>query len=630
MDLNDPALIALVDRLGSARLVRLSREAPAAVPIVQSALRAAEAAATSPERLERLVAALSDDRETAVAAIGELRHTGSAGVGFCIARITETDDPQVRARLREALVALDPISRPAVFAAATSEDTALQAEAAYALGRLAELERLSTPLAAALVAGPALSSDDEDAANASRWAYSELTGRPLTLSQARSLINGSIDELLAGSLPFIPDGDGMIAWPPYPAEERQPRLPGDVAKQLAAGLAASLTALDPGDSRARRLALLMALETGGSDGVDELPTHYLSDVLSEALDRGFYQAASACCEALGERGDLAALATSGGRPAPLSRALMAPHPLTRFAAVQAILAVNSQEPFPGSSAVRDTLAYFASATGQRRAVVAMPQLARAGEIAGWLNGVGYRATPVNQGVDVVRLASESPDTELVVLDLGVIRPNARETLFRLRRTPTTALTPVVLLAADGRLADALRIAEEHGGETGRVLAIARPHSADSVAGLVNRTAAITPADWPDATTRTSQAAEAREAIAQLLENGPSYLGVRELAGRLISTTYEADSAALSTLLGLGTPESQRRLLDTASLEARPLEQRQAAAEAFAQSVARHGVLLTTAQIRQQYDRYNASSTAPAATQQVLGRLLDMIEGARTP
>ena len=50
-----------------------------------------------------------------------------------------------------------------------------------------------------------------------------------------------------------------------------------------------------------------------------------------------------------------------------------------------------------------------------------------------------------------------------------------------------------------------------------------------------------------------------------------------------------------------------------------------AAEAFRASVAAHGVLLTTDQILAQYDRYNASETADAATQKVLARVLDVIE-----
>jgi hypothetical protein len=41
------------------------------------------------------------------------------------------------------------------------------------------------------------------------------------------------------------------------------------------------------------------------------------------------------------------------------------------------------------------------------------------------------------------------------------------------------------------------------------------------------------------------------------------------------------------------------------------------------------VLLTTDQILLQYNRYNASETADADTQRVLGSLLDTIESRRT-
>ena len=55
------------------------------------------------------------------------------------------------------------------------------------------------------------------------------------------------------------------------------------------------------------------------------------------------------------------------------------------------------------------------------------------------------------------------------------------------------------------------------------------------------------------------------------------------------------------------------------------DDRSAAADAFTESVRTHGILLTTDQIRRQYDRYNLSATAPEETQAVLGRLLDAIE-----
>jgi hypothetical protein len=66
----------------------------------------------------------------------------------------------------------------------------------------------------------------------------------------------------------------------------------------------------------------------------------------------------------------------------------------------------------------------------------------------------------------------------------------------------------------------------------------------------------------------------------------------------------------------------------ASVNALPIAQRQIAAQGFAAAVSRRGVNLTASQILQQYDRYNASEQLPAETQQVLGALLDTLEGAK--
>jgi hypothetical protein len=63
----------------------------------------------------------------------------------------------------------------------------------------------------------------------------------------------------------------------------------------------------------------------------------------------------------------------------------------------------------------------------------------------------------------------------------------------------------------------------------------------------------------------------------------------------------------------------------ASQPGRPLEDRQAAAEAFADAVQRRGLLLTRSEILLQYDRYNRSESLDAGTQQVLGQILDAIE-----
>jgi hypothetical protein len=74
-------------------------------------------------------------------------------------------------------------------------------------------------------------------------------------------------------------------------------------------------------------------------------------------------------------------------------------------------------------------------------------------------------------------------------------------------------------------------------------------------------------------------------------------------------------------------ESQRALVEEASRFTQPLALRQAAAAAFRQSIEKHGILLTTEEIRRQYRRYNESEKQDAATQHVLGLILDCLEAA---
>src|SRR4029453_19434017 len=79
------------------------------------------------------------------------------------------------------------------------------------------------------------------------------------------------------------------------------------------------------------------------------------------------------------------------------------------------------------------------------------------------------------------------------------------------------------------------------------------------------------------------------------------------------------------LPGFGTPRSQTALVDFASQQTRDLAERQAAAASFAAAIKNRGLLLTQAQIAEQYVRYNASERQDKPTQELLASILDAIE-----
>jgi hypothetical protein len=128
--------------------------------------------------------------------------------------------------------------------------------------------------------------------------------------------------------------------------------------------------------------------------------------------------------------------------------------------------------------------------------------------------------------------------------------------------------------------------------------------------------------------RTAQAFQALTWIATLLETGHPYdefLRDADFAGESL---YDEKlfEPSLKLLAVLGTAGSQRTLVNFASDPSVELASRQQAAQAFAANVQRNGMLLTPTEITAQFDRYNASESADRGTQQVLGHLLDVLEG----
>ena len=103
--------------------------------------------------------------------------------------------------------------------------------------------------------------------------------------------------------------------------------------------------------------------------------------------------------------------------------------------------------------------------------------------------------------------------------------------------------------------------------------------------------------------------------------------LRRVQDAVLAALYNPKLAAkaVAVLANLNSAESQRALVEVASRFTLPLELRQAAATAFRQNTQKYGILLTTDEIRRQYRRYNESENMDAATQHVLGLILDCLE-----
>lgn len=88
---------------------------------------------------------------------------------------------------------------------------------------------------------------------------------------------------------------------------------------------------------------------------------------------------------------------------------------------------------------------------------------------------------------------------------------------------------------------------------------------------------------------------------------------------------ELASESIEVLAELATPSAQKALVNFASESSRSVADRSDAVKAFSTAIQKRGILLTKADILEQYARYNESEALDQQTQQVLASILDAME-----
>ncbi len=600
---------ALVAEFGSYRMLQLAQNqdlAPAAVTFAEACMAAASSQATDPIRLAELIAQLGNAsaavRHTAVV---ELKAAGQTGVKAFLESLAQEADPHQRADELAAAAALRPLVDRPLLAMLDTSDIQLRGE----VGEL--LLRLRVTSAVPLVAA-GNSASGETALQQALADYQRGT-QPFAVNEANHVELWHWDDATKtlSSATYSPDA-ARILW--------------------MARLARQLSQMRPDDRIYLRRAVALDLEAAGlSQTAPHVNLHgadmpLLNAVLAAALADSYAHAAAAVCDELGRRGDAGVLITHDGQPSPLADALQNANRHVRFAALAAIMTLDPQAPYPGSSRVPEALEYFARGTGRHAGLVAMPTTAAAADVAGKLTAAGIEGEASNIGRDVATMARQSADLELALIDMDIHAPGVRQVLYELRTTTPAGELPVALLAADGRLEAAHRLAEEHQ----RVIAVPRPHTAEAVAHIADQLRAIAP---PNAVTAEERALEAVEAVvwtAGLLEHGRSFYALRRTTPAIEAAMFQpaAATAAFAALARLGTPESQQALFALCQPEYLSYRKPSPGGGPLRGERQAHGLLLTTEQIADQYHTYNASASADSDTQQVLGTLLDTIESQR--
>ncbi len=611
MPLTDEQRIELVSKFGSRDMLQLAQAkalAPAGQQFADACMKAAAAAANDPERIAKLVAELSDpSAEVRLMARNDLAATGQPGIAALLEALAKEKDVSRRAALEAAATTMSPLVVGPLLAMQASNDPTTRATA----DRL--LQELAVQQAAPLI--------------------------PRDPHASEAALRRAIEHYRQGMLPFALDDQNQIElwkWDDKTKKLSAAKYPADEARTMwMARLARQLADLVPQNEAYEKQALLLELEAAALVGdanssaftkLQAVDSSLIDSLLADALEAHFEHAATAAIQVLGDRRDMGVLYTVDSQPSPLANALRSPNRRVRFAALRAIMAIDPTSPYPGSSRVPEAVAWFAAGTNDRKAVVAMPNMVASTNLAGMLATNGLNAIGVETGREAVDLALKTPDLEAIFVDVNVNSPDIRQTVYELRISPTTAHVPIAIVAPSSRLAAAERIAAEHT----RVIAVPRIHSPEVLTRVVDRLAATSGRFVTTPAERSMESVEALSWFSKLAAGTRPFYKLRRNEPVLEAALYNPSGgeSAIAALGKLSDPRAQRALVNFASQPTLPIVSRKLAANAFRENVSLHGVLLTSAEILAQYDRYNASETADAETQQVLGSVLDVIESPR--
>jgi CheY-like chemotaxis protein len=419
------------------------------------------------------------------------------------------------------------------------------------------------------------------------------------------------------------------------------KMATETATQLAAAeIAADLDEIRPDLPRNRALHLLTHLEAakrkvGASRPIDleRFKTEFggvqafeVEQVLVEALKLKLIPAATACCELLGAIGAEDLVYSDSHRPRPLVEAILVGDRYLQFAALEAIRKLDPQMPYHGSSYVLSLAVFLAASDGQRAGLVGDNRYDIAQSYAAMMSAEQLQGFSAVTGQELFVQATLNPDIELIILSDSLHRPGYLELIQQLRSDMRTRRLPVALLMRES--ADHIRLQQLASTDP---LFTYLPMSLDreQVGLQIRRVRALT-TPWQvellDRQLHAKVAAEWLQTIASD-RNRYRFYDLGSCHNQLAKIVYRPGLAKSGSFIlkSLGTPMAQRELLNFVGQSSFSIEDRQAAAAAFAETVRSRGALLTRQEILRQYDRYNASEGESVETQRLLGSILDALE-----
>ena len=457
------------------------------------------------------------------------------------------------------------------------------------------------------------------------------------------------------------DADGYVHFWNWDAQENAPKyqkLLAPAAYRLFAWRYASLAhQILPDDDGVKHFYLLTLFDrTAHLNGLDtplgddpetlfgavgELTTVMLENVLKEAIASEHFAAAQIAAMLLGERTAEELLYDSpSDKPRILVQAVAAPDRRVRFAALEAVMKLQPDRPFPGSSLVVDALTWFAASEGNRIAVVAHPRQAIAAKVGGHFAACGYQVELAATSAAAIRSAANSPDVELMVIDLLTTRPPVPDLLQAMRQDNRTYDIPIAVLtddervlvtAIDFRSLPFMQKIEKQSGDNPFATSLSivyPPVSSDEVAKKINldlfSRCGVEPVP---ASLRLQQAWQSLHWLKEIVESPTKIYQIEGLDAIVRSAVHSESKIwqGLELAAAIKSGAMQELIYEVVAQDANPMTIRLEAAGQFKKSVETFGVLLRGKQVQRLYDRYNASEFESTESQEVLSGIIDVVE-----
>jgi hypothetical protein len=612
---------------------------PEAKQLADAIVPAVKAKLEDSKRIAGLIAQLQDPvAEKRVEAMAGLQAAGQAAINPLVQVLADPVRTSEYTNVRTVLAGMGRSAREPLIACAiqdsNSPGTRIQA--------ILALRETNDFKAAIYLLAPCLSPKSDPAVReAAAETLKQWKGHVPTLPEAVGLLHNAAKDYFERRQPIESIVDGRVElclWDLKHNYVVRSVTPDDAARGLAALFASDAYALAPENRDIRLLCLAAALDLAAyakgldqpslvdkdaTDAKEKYGVRTIEEVLTYAMAQDHPAAATAAAQLLGQIGKADELIYQGDKPAPLVLALQDPDRRLRMAALEAIVRLKPSKPFAGSSDVPKALAYFAASSGVRHALVGGSNLAEDRDLAGMLAAAKFQTDTATTGRQLLLLATSSPDFEVAWIDVAINHPEINLLMQELRRDPRTALLRVGLVARSGNF----ELAEQLAAHDPMAKAFARPHDEQAFRWQLDQLTALASREFVDFGVRQQQAAEALDLLAELSQTSSKLYDLRGIQDAVLVALYNPKLAvkAAAVLANLNSAECQRALADMASRFVQPLATRQAAASAFRQSVQKYGILLTTEEIGQQYQRYNESEKQDAATQKVLGLILDCLE-----